>query len=98
MPSQTTLAASAGAVAAGQPLTLTAGVSPASATGAVTFKDGDTVLGTGTVDNGKATFSVSTLTPGGHSLTASYQGDANVAPSARPPRPCRSTPPRRRPP
>lgn len=82
MSSQTTLGASAGAVAAGQPLTLTAAVAPASATGAVTFKDGDTVLGTGTVSNGQATFSISSLTPGGHALTASYPGDSNVAPSA----------------
>jgi len=81
MGSQTTLGVSASAPGAGQPLTLTAGVAPASATGAVTFKDGDTVLGTGTVSNGQATFSISTLTPGGHSLTASYPGDANVAPS-----------------
>ena len=87
MSSQTTLAASPGTVAAGQPLTLTAGVSPASATGDVTFKDGDTVLGTGTVDNGTATFSVSALTPGATRSPPPTRVTRTSPRAFRPPRP-----------
>ena len=47
-------------------------------TGAVTFKDGATVLGTMTLDgSGQATFATSTLALGVHSITATYSGDAN---------------------
>jgi Bacterial Ig-like domain (group 3)/FG-GAP-like repeat len=46
-------------------------------TGTVTFLDGSTALGTGTVTNGIATFTTSTLAAGTHSITASYGGDAN---------------------
>lgn len=46
-------------------------------TGTVTFFDGATQLGTGTLANGVATFSVTSFAGGTHSLTASYGGDAN---------------------
>ena len=47
-------------------------------TGTVTFKDGATVLGTGTLNaSGLATFTTSTLAVGNHSITASYGGDTN---------------------
>ncbi len=48
-------------------------------TGTVTFLDGGTVLGTGTLDaNGQASLELMTaLAPGTHSLTASYGGDGN---------------------
>jgi hypothetical protein len=48
-------------------------------TGTVTFLDGSTVLGTGTLDNnGQAFLLLETgLAPGTHSLTASYGGDGN---------------------
>jgi predicted secreted protein len=47
-------------------------------TGTVTFRDGATVLGTGSVGaGGVATFSNSTLTVGQHQIVASYSGDAN---------------------
>ena len=47
-------------------------------TGTVTFKDGATVLGTGSVGaGGVATFSSSTLAVGQHPMVASYSGDAN---------------------
>ena len=49
----------------------------AGATGSVTFLDGTTVLGLGTVNAaGVATFSTSTLTIGSHPITASYGGDS----------------------
>jgi hypothetical protein len=44
----------------------------------VTFKDGATTLGTGTLNpSGQATFSTSSLSAGSHSITAEYGGDSN---------------------
>ncbi|MGC8641029.1 MAG: beta strand repeat-containing protein [Isosphaeraceae bacterium] len=71
-------------IASGQPLTLTAtdAVTPVSPgagtpTGTVTFMDGTTTLGTGTLSAGVATFVTSSLSVGTHSLTAVYGGDTN---------------------
>jgi uncharacterized protein (TIGR03437 family) len=51
--------------------------------GTVTFKDGETVLGTATLNSaGRATFSTSQLASGSHTITAEYQGDANYQTSA----------------
>jgi hypothetical protein len=67
---------------AGMPVTLTATVAaPAGSTtvpgGAVSFTDGSTNLGQGTLNStGVATLTTSTLTGGQHSITASYAGDA----------------------
>jgi Bacterial Ig-like domain (group 3)/Pro-kumamolisin, activation domain len=66
----------------GQSVTFTAtvaAVAPGSGTptGTVTFKNGATVLGTGTLSSGKATFPTSALTVGAHSITAVYGGSAN---------------------
>ena len=58
----------------GNSVTLTATVSPGAATGTVTFKDGTTALGTGTLSGGIATFVTNNLTVGSHSLTAEYAG------------------------
>jgi hypothetical protein len=57
-------------------VTFTAAVS-GGATGTVTFMDGVTVLGTGTVSGGTASFSTTTLSVGTHSITAVYSGDPN---------------------
>ncbi len=62
---------------AGQPLTLTAAITPATATGTVQFLDGATALGTAAINGGSATLSLSTLSVGAHSITAVYSGDAN---------------------
>src|SRR6202034_1375532 len=52
------------------------------ATGTVTFLDGTTTLGTGTLNgSGVATFSTSALTVGSHSITAVYGGDADFTAS-----------------
>jgi Bacterial Ig-like domain (group 3)/FG-GAP-like repeat/Galactose oxidase, central domain len=52
------------------------------ATGSITFKDGASMLGTGTLNGtGLATLSASTLAPGQHSITAVYGGDALNLPS-----------------
>jgi len=57
-------------------VTFTATVIPSTATGVVVFKDGNTTLGMGTLNGGKATFSTS-LSAGIHSITAVYSGDEN---------------------
>ena len=70
----------------GQSVTFTATVTGTAApTGTVTFKDGSTTLGTGTLATvsgaKKATFAASTLGVATHSITAVYGGDDNNAPS-----------------
>ncbi len=60
---------------AGESITLHARVSPASATGSITFYDGTAPLGTVALSAGKALLAVSTLTVGSHALTAIYSGD-----------------------
>ncbi len=70
---------------AGQTVTFTAKVSSGSGTpsGTITFKDGATVLGTGTLSgSGVATFSTSTLTAGTHPISAFYGGGTSFAPSS----------------
>jgi len=73
----TTVLAATTTAAFGSPVTFHATVTPAAATGTVTFKDGATTLGTGAVTAGAASFTTSTLATGPHSITASYGGDAN---------------------
>jgi uncharacterized protein YjdB len=75
------LASSTNPSAYGSSVTLTATVSPATATGIVTFADGSTTLGTGTIGSGTATFTTSALGGGSHSITATYGGDGNYATS-----------------
>jgi hypothetical protein len=75
----TTLQASATSITQGSSLTLTATVAPATGStipsGSILFADGETVLGSATVDaTGKATFSTTALTAGSHSLTAGFAG------------------------
>jgi hypothetical protein len=71
------LASSANPSTYGSTVIFTATVTPATATGTMTFTDGGTTLGTGTISGGIATYSTSTLAAGPHSITASYGGDAN---------------------
>ena len=66
----------------GQSVTFTATVSATAPgegtpTGNVTFYDGSTALDTETLSGGSATFSMSSLAVGTHSITAIYGGDAN---------------------
>jgi len=49
--------------------------------GTVSFYDGATLLGTAAVVDGKAVFSIGTLSVGSHSIKAVYSGDANNAAS-----------------
>lgn len=70
-------------------VTFTATVSPASGTvapsGTVSFYDGNTLIGTGTLKssglNAIASFTTSSLTVGAHSITASYSGSNAFDPS-----------------
>jgi hypothetical protein len=76
-----TLSSNANPAAAGQSITFTAAVTPAAATGSVQFYDGQTSLATVVLSGGTASYSTSTLTPGTHSITASYPGSSSYAPS-----------------
>jgi len=85
----TTLTSSANPSVFGQSVTFTATVTDSSSgstgtpTGTVTFKDGTTTLGTGTLNgSGVATFSTSSLSVASHSITAVYGGDTNFTGSA----------------
>ena len=79
--STTTLMSSLNPSVFAQNVTFTATVSPAAATGTVTFKDGANTLGMGAANGGTATLSTAGLTAGQHSITAAYGGDANNAAS-----------------
>ena len=71
----TSLSSFAGTSVFGQSVTFTANVTPITATGTVTFKDGTKTLGTATLSGGSATFSINSLAVGSHSITAVYGGD-----------------------
>jgi poly(3-hydroxybutyrate) depolymerase len=82
----TTISSSVNPSVYGQPVTFTAVVS--SSAGAppngetVTFLQGTNVLGTGSLEKGTATFTISTLTTGGtDKITAKYPGDSTFAAS-----------------
>ncbi len=66
----------------GKPLTLTATVTPASATGEVTFYDGAVPIGAAALSGGSAKRSTLALGPGIHSLRAYYRGDSATQPSS----------------
>jgi hypothetical protein len=71
-----TLASSANPSNPSQAVTFSATVH-AGATGSITFLDGTTIVGVGTMNAaGVATFTTSTLTIGSHPITASYGGDS----------------------
>lgn len=78
------LASSVNPSIAGSSVVFTATITGAAeaATGAITFKDGSTVLGTGALSGGKATFATSSLAVGPHSITATYPGDTQNLASA----------------
>ena len=69
----------------GQSVTLTAQITPASATGTVQFMDGAAILGTPVaLSGGKAVFAVASLSLGTHPITAVYSGDTINAPATSP--------------
>src|SRR5205814_798528 len=75
----TTLGSSPNPSAYGQSVTLTASGLPITATGTVTFTEGSTVLGTGSVSSGSATFPISSFGVGSHVITAVYSGASNYS-------------------
>jgi hypothetical protein len=85
--SATALSSSANPSVYSQPVTFTAVVTATAPgggvpTGTVTFKNGSTVLGTGTLDgSGHGTFITSSLAVGSASITAAYGGDGNFGAS-----------------
>ena len=84
----TTLTSSLNPSNFGQSVTFTASVSGQQGfykglpTGTVTFFDGTTNLGSSALNtNGNGALTISTLMPGSHSITATYNGDVNFAAS-----------------
>ena len=80
------LAASAPSIVFGTAETLTATLTASVAgrptpTGSVSFYDGTTLLGTGTLSGTTATLTVPALAVGSHSITAAYTGDTNFNPA-----------------
>lgn len=82
--STTALGAAPNPSTVGQSVVLTATVTPAIATGNVTFMDGITTLGTAAVSGGVASFNTASLTAGTHPITAIYTGDTNYGISSSP--------------
>ncbi|MGW6657475.1 Ig-like domain-containing protein [Rhodococcus sp. NPDC055024] len=79
--STTDLSVGAGQVGVAQ--TISAQVSPANAGGTVTFKDGESVIGTATVDSsGKASISWKPATQGQRVVAAEYSGAGTVTASS----------------
>ena len=87
LPTLTALTASTASAALGQSVTFTATVSDLSAGGAtpnggtVTFSDQNGAIGSETLVDGVATFTTSSLAAGTNTVTASYGGTADFAPS-----------------
>ncbi len=77
----TTLTTSTAAVTTGTSVILTAKVVTTAATGTVTFFNGSTQLGTGTLASGVATYTAQSLPAGTDSLTAVYGGDSTYSAS-----------------
>jgi hypothetical protein len=81
----TTVVSSSNPSTHGSSVTFTAHVHPSvglAPTGSVTFKDGSTTLGSGTLNgSGNATFSTSALAVGTHSITAAFGGNSTDAAS-----------------
>jgi YVTN family beta-propeller protein len=82
--STATLTSSPNPSTQGQAVTFTAKISSATVTptGPVTFTAGKTVLGTGQLSGGKATLTISSLAVGSTTVTATYNGDSNIAKSS----------------
>lgn len=84
-PTTLALASSATTATTGQPVTLTATLTPFSAGSTstngetVTFSSGATALGSATLTNGVATLSTTSLPVGSDGVTASYPGDTNFS-------------------
>ncbi len=81
-PSITTVSSSANPSVFGQPVTLTATVTPTAGgsgtpTGTVTILDGSTPIGSGALTGSSYSVTVSTFAVATHHITATYSGDSN---------------------
>ncbi|HTS64549.1 MAG TPA: Ig-like domain repeat protein [Candidatus Acidoferrales bacterium] len=65
----------AGTLLYGQPITFTATISPAAATGSIQFNDAGTNLGTAALSGGRASLTVPSLNAGNHQVAATYATD-----------------------
>ena len=77
-PSTVRLVSAANPSSFGSSLTLLASLSPPAASGTVSFKDGNTLLGTATIVSATASLAISNLAIGSHRIVAEYGGDVNV--------------------
>ncbi|MGF7179359.1 Ig-like domain repeat protein [Tunturiibacter psychrotolerans] len=78
-PTASTLVSSSNPSLSATPVTFTTVVSGSGGspvTGTVTFRDGTVVLGTSIVASGTSTFTTNALSPGQHSIVATYSGDS----------------------
>jgi len=86
IPTTMVLSSSSPAATVGQPVTFTATVTPSptdSPASTVTFQDGATVLGSGSLTaDGAATLTTTALAAGAHSITATYDGSASFGASS----------------
>lgn len=78
-PTTTVLTSSTNPSTAGSSITLTATVTPSSATGTVTFEDSATTIGTATLGHASGSLTTSALAAGSHSLTAVYAGNVTYS-------------------
>ncbi len=78
-PTTITLTSTSSTALLGTPISLGVNVQSASGTptGDIAFYDGTNLLGQAALANGTGTFTPSALTPGVHSIKASYQGDSS---------------------
>lgn len=86
-PTTTTVTASSNTVLTGKPVTFTVNVTSPTGipTGNVALHDGATTISQATLNaQGSASFSMSTLTTGSHTLSVSYEGDVNYLTSTSP--------------
>ena len=84
VPTNITLSSSNTSAIVNTSVTITATVTsttPGTPTGSVTFFNGSTQLGTGTLNAGTATYTTSSLAGGAYQITATYSGDTNFATS-----------------
>jgi hypothetical protein len=81
-PTSTALAVTPNPALFGQPVTLTAQISPAPGAGKVSFYDGVAVLGSATVAGGSASLTTSLLSAAAHTLRAQYSGNPTYVGSA----------------
>ncbi|MCU1323157.1 MAG: repeat containing protein [Acidobacteriaceae bacterium] len=77
------LTSSANPAVYGAPLSFSASITGTGGpiTGTVTFQDGTAVIGSATLNAGVAVFTISTLSPAGHPISALYSGDSNNSPN-----------------